>query len=65
MADMEAMMEDAKGKGEELAGKLTDNPKMEAEGYADQVKAKAESLASDAKEGIENAAEKVKEAFDN
>lgn len=57
------MFDKAKGKFEEVAGKVTGDHKMEAEGRFDQVKGAAKDLAEDAKAGLEVAADKIKDVL--
>ncbi|MGO3886138.1 MAG: CsbD family protein [Mycetocola sp.] len=44
--------QDIAGKAKEAAGKLTDNPKLEAEGKLDQTKAGAKKVGEDIKDTL-------------
>ncbi len=60
----DAAADKVKGTAEKMAGKVTGDRKMEAEGKFDKAKGAVEDFAKDAKAGAEVAADKVKDAFD-
>lgn len=52
------------GKTKEVAGHVTDNPDLEAEGKADQVKGALRNAAGDAKDAGREAIDRLKDASD-
>lgn len=45
---------DAKGKAKEMAGKITDNPKLEAKGKAEKIAGKAQKKIGEVKKVLGN-----------
>jgi len=56
--------EDVAGKVKEGVGKLTDNPKLEAEGQADQAAAGVKKAAEKVADKVQDVADKAKNALD-
>lgn len=56
---VDGRLEQAKGKLKEVAGKLTGNERLEAEGDVDQVAGKTEATVGDAKEKVKNTIDKI------
>jgi uncharacterized protein YjbJ (UPF0337 family) len=54
---VKGMMDEVAGSAKRKAGELTDNPKLRAEGMAQQVKGKAEGTWGMAKEAVRDAVE--------
>jgi uncharacterized protein YjbJ (UPF0337 family) len=54
---VKGMMDEVAGSAKRKAGELTDNPKLRAEGMAQQVKGKAEGSWGMAKEAVRDAVE--------
>ena len=54
---VKGMMDEVAGSAKRKAGELTDNPKLRAEGMAQQVKGKAEGTWGMAKEAVRDALE--------
>ena len=58
------MMDEVAGSAKRKAGELTDNPKLRAEGMAQQVKGKAEGTWGMAKEAVQDAIESTEVHLD-
>lgn len=56
---VEGRLEEAKGKVKEVAGKVTGNEKLRAEGQVDQLAGKAQKHYGDGKEKLKDAAERA------
>jgi uncharacterized protein YjbJ (UPF0337 family) len=54
---VKGMMDEVAGSAKRKAGELTDNPKLQAKGMAQQVKGKAEGALGMAKEAVRDAVE--------
>lgn len=52
-----------KGKAKEVAGKVTDDKKMEADGLLDQAIGKAKEVANDVKDTTDELIDKAKDKF--
>jgi len=52
---MKGMIDEVAGSAKRKAGELTDNPKLQAEGMAQQVKGKVEGAWGKAKEAVQDA----------
>ncbi len=52
------------GKAKEVAGKVTGDKDLEAEGKLEALEGKAKEIAEDAKAGIKAAGERIKDIFD-
>jgi uncharacterized protein YjbJ (UPF0337 family) len=50
--DIKNGVQNLTGKAKEAVGKVTDDPKLQAEGKADQIAAKAKGVAADAKDKL-------------
>ncbi|WP_421993149.1 CsbD family protein [Roseococcus sp.] len=55
---IEGMAKQAKGAIKEVAGKLTGDAKLQAEGKADKVEGKVQNAVGGAKDAVRNAADK-------
>jgi len=51
---VKGMLHEAKGKAKEMAGEITDNPKLEAEGKAENIAGKVQVKIGQVKKGLGN-----------
>jgi len=56
---VEGRLDQAKGKIKELAGKVVDNDRLEAEGKADRIEGKVQAGFGDSKEAVKDKAKDI------
>jgi uncharacterized protein YjbJ (UPF0337 family) len=62
---MGEIIDKAKGKIKQAAGKATGNEELEIEGHADELKGKGKGAVEDVKQGVKNAAADIKQGAKN
>ncbi|MCF2705869.1 CsbD family protein [Arcanobacterium haemolyticum] len=60
----ESVFDKAAGKAKEVAGKVTGDKNLEAEGKLQNLEGKVKDFAEDAKAGIKAVGDKIKDVFD-